>query len=162
MKELIKEVQEQWKIAKANAVKRAIKEGRHSLAQKLEECKMFRGTETLEQLISLMFTPKGVEFLVTYNFPSIEVFRKFKMYHPERYGMYIDCGKIALSDNKRVFLVGNTVAELKYSDIALYRLNMMHGANATVSASGYSVVRIEKDASVKVEYDIRENAKIIW
>ena len=61
-----------------------------------------------------MFSPQGAEFLTTYNFPDIATFRKFKKYHPERFGVYIDCGEIAISDAKNVFLVGNTTARLKY------------------------------------------------
>lgn len=34
--------------------------------------------------------------MTAYNFPNIATFRRFKKYHPERYGVYIDSGEISL------------------------------------------------------------------
>lgn len=119
---------------------------------------MFKGTETLEELIKLMFTPKGIEFLTTYNFPDLKVFRMFKKYHPEKYGMYIDCGEIKLSEAHKVFLVGKTSATLSYDDTAASRVYLMHGANAVIVASGYAVVKIEKDGTSNVSVIKQDNA----
>lgn len=38
----------------------------------------------------------------------------------------------------------------------------MHGAQASVIASGYSVVKVEKDGLSNVSYIVQDNAKILW
>ena len=110
-------------------------------------------------MISLMFSAQGAEFLTTYGFPDIETFRMFKKYHPERFGVYIDCGKINLLGVQRAFLVGNTQAEIKCDETALYRIILMHGASAEIEASGYSVVKIEKDGVSEVKGSFSGMAK---
>ena len=132
--------------------------GNKELAQKLADCTMFKGTEDLEQLIRLMFTPQGIEFLTQYNFPDLATFRKFKKYHPERYGVYIDCGEISLSEARRVFLVGNSSATLNYRETAGNRVYLMHGARASIVASGYAVIKIEHDAKSSVSYITNDKA----
>lgn len=160
MKELIKKIQKQWKAAKDAAQSLCEKQGNYEMAYKLKECDMFKGTETLEELIELMFTSQGIEFLTTYNFPKLSIFRKFKKYHPERYGLYIDCGEIELSEVRKVFLVGDTSAKLCYNDTAASRVYLMHGASATITASGYSVVKIGKDDTCNISILKLENAVV--
>ena len=161
MKELIKKIQEQWQQAKNAAQERCTSIGDMELAQKLAECTMFKGTEDLEQLIKLMFTPQGIEFLTRYIFPNLATFRKFKKYHPERFGVYIDCGDISLSEARRVFLVGNSSATLSYRETAGNRVCLMHGARASIIASGYAVVKIEHDAKSSVSYITSDKAIVI-
>lgn len=158
MKELIKKIQQQWKAAKDAAQTLCEESGQYEMAYKLGECEMFKGTETLEELVKLMFTPKGIEFLTTYNFPNLGIFRKFKKYHPEQYGLYIDHGDIELYEAHKVFLVGNTSAKLHYKDTAASRVYLMHGAKATIIASGYSVVKTEKDQTSTVSVIKQDNA----
>ena len=38
----------------------------------------------------------------------------------------------------------------------------MCGANASVIASGYAVVKVEKDKDSEVNYIVQDNAKILW
>ena len=158
MKELIKKIQKEWQKAKDEAQMICVSIGNKELAQKLADCTMFKGTEDLEQLIKLMFTPQGIEFLTRYNFPDLATFRKFKKYHPERYGVYIDCGEISLSEARRVFLVGNSSATLNYRETAGNRVYLMHGARASIIASGYAVVKIEHDAKSSVSYITKDKA----
>ena len=158
MKELIKKIQKEWQKAKADAEARCIKSGNRELAHKLAECKMFKGTEDLEELIKLMFTPQGIEFLTSNNFPDISIFRKFKKYHPERLGVYIDCGEISLVEQRRVFLVGDTSATLSYEETAGNRVYLMHGARAAIIAKGFAVVKVEHDTSSDVSIIKQENA----
>lgn len=161
MEELIRNIQQEWQKAKDAAQERCVANGDLYLAQKLADCKMFKGTEDLKELIMLMFTPQGIEFLTKYNFPDIGTFRKFKKYHPEMYGVYIDYGEISLSEARNVFLVGNSSATLKYREVARNRAYLMHGASATVIASGYSIVKIEKDDASQVSYTVQDHAKIL-
>lgn len=158
MKELIKKIQKEWQKAKDEAQMMCASIGNTELAQKLADCTMFKGTEDLEQLIKLMFTPQGIEFLTRYNFPDLATFRKFKKYHPERYGVYIDCGEISLSEARRVFLVGNSSATLNYRETAGNRVYLMHGARASIIASGYAVVKIEHDAKSSISYITNDKA----
>ena len=162
MQALIKKIQGEWKAAKDAAQAQCANSGQQEMAAKLEACDMFKGDETLEELIGLMFSPRGVEFMTAYNFPDIATFRRFKKYHPERYGVYIDSGKISLSEARKIFLIGDTVAELKYRQTAGNRLFLMCGAKASVIASGYSVVKVEKDKESEVSYIVQDNAKILW
>lgn len=161
MKNLIKQIQEEWQVAKEAAAKQCELNGEYRMAQLLRECKMFRGDETLEELINLMFTPRGIEFLTRYHFPSLKTFRKFLRYKPERFGVYVDAGRIALTDTERAFLVGNTIAYIKYGKTALNRLYMMHGATANITAKGFSVVKVEKDATTSIEINIEDKARVL-
>ena len=161
MKELIRKIQKEWLKAKDKAELRCVLAGNIELAQKLASCTMFKGTENLEQLVKLMFTPQGIEFLTRYNFPDLATFRKFCKYRPERFGVYIDCGEISLSEARRVFLVGNSSAALNYRETVGNRVFLMHGARAAVTASGYSVVRIVHDALSSVKYEVNDHAKVL-
>lgn len=160
MKE-IKEVQKKWTIAKDAAQTSCKKRHNYEMARKLGACQMFTGDESLEEMIRLMFSPQGAEFLTTYGFPDIATFRKFKKYHPERFGVYIDYGEIELSDIKNIFLVGNTSARLRYAQTQGNRLIMMHGASARIEASGYCVVKIEHDDTSKVKINVSGYARVI-
>lgn len=162
MKRLIKHIQDEWTAAKKAAQTLCENKGDYSMAFKLEECEMFKGNETLEELIDLMFTPKGIEFMTRYNFPDLATFRKFKKYHPEQFGVYIDFGKISLAEVRRAFLVGNTIATANYRETVGNRLYLMHGATATIVASGYSIVKVEKDDSSKVDCSTNDRAKVLW
>lgn len=150
MKDLIKQTQEAWRAAKSAAQRRCVEQGDSEMAEKLSACRMFSGNENLEEMISLMFSPRGAEFLTTYGFPSIDVFRQYKPFNPERFGVYIDCGEITLTEPRRAFLVGNTTAVLNYRETASNRVVLMHGAKATVIGDGFSVVHIEADESSQV------------
>lgn len=160
MKE-IKDAQKKWRAAKQQAQASCETSYQYDMARKLGSCQMFTGEESLEEMIRLMFSPQGAEFLTTYNFPDIATFRKFKKYHPEQFGVYIDSGEIALRDVKNVFLVGNTTARLKYAQLQGNRLILMCGASAHVEASGFAVLKIEKDRTSKVEVNVSDHARVM-
>ena len=155
MKEIV-EAQKKWQKAKDQARRICLERGKSELADP-----MFKGTETLEEMISLMFSAQGSEFLTRFGFPSLETFRKFIKYHPEKMGVWIDKGKIALSGEKNIFVVGNTTAVIKCDQTALYRIILMHGASAEIEASGYSVIKIEKDGVSSYNIKVSDNAKVM-
>lgn len=161
MKELVRHIQEEWKAAKQAAQEHCMRTGNQDMARKLEDCDMFKGNETLDELVELIFSPRGIEFLTKFGFPDLETFRKFKQYHPERFGVYIDSGKITLTEARRAFLIGDTVATVKYRESAGNRLHLMHGASASVFAGGYSVVRVEKDMKSEVSFIKQDHARIL-
>ena len=160
MKE-IKDAQKKWKVAKDAAQAKYEKSYQYEMARKLEACKMFTGEESMEEMIRLMFSPQGAEFLTENNFPDIATFRRFKKYHPEQFGVYIDAGEISLSEAKNVFLVGTTTARLKYAQTQGNRLILMCGATARIEASGYCVLKIEKDDKSNVEVNVSGHAKVM-
>lgn len=161
MKDLIKKTQEAWRAAKSAAQRHCIEQGDSIMAEKLAACQMFSGNESLEEMVSLMFSPKGAEFLTTYGFPSIDVFRRYKPFNPERLGVYIDCGEITLTEPRRAFLVGNTTAVLNYRETASNRIVLMHGAKATVIGDRFSVIHIEADKSSQVSIIKQGNSVIL-
>lgn len=160
MKE-IKDAQKKWQAAKNAAQSRCEKSHSYDMARKLGTCQMFTGEESMEEMINLMFSPQGAEFLTANNFPDIATFRKFKKYHPEQFGVYIDAGEISLSEARKVFLVGNTTARLKYAQTQGNRLILMCGATARIEASGYCVLKIEKDDKSNVEVNVSGHAKVM-
>lgn len=160
MKE-IKEVYEKYREVALEAQTRSENSHNYEYARKLRECHIFTGNETLEELIQIIFSPRGAEFLTTYNFPDISLFRKFKKYHPEQYGVYIDCGEIALSDEKNIYLIGNTIGEIKCAQTQGNRIILMCGAKANITASGYSVVKVETDDFSKADVKVKDHAKVL-
>lgn len=160
MKE-IENAQRNWLEAKEKAARSEERKGHLGIARKLDACKMFKGDETLEGVVDLMFSPQGAEFLTRYKFPDLATFRRFRKYDPERLGVHIDRGEISLQDEKRVFLVGKTTARLKYTVTQGNRLVLMHGAKAYIEASGYAIVRIEADDSCEVVVKTNDHAKIM-
>ena len=161
MEKLIKSIHADWAAAKAKAETRCRRAGKIELADKLATCDMFLGIETLPELVKLIFSPRGIEFMTAFDFPCIETFRKFKPYNPELYGVYIDSGNIRLSEAREVFLIGDTTAELKYRQTARNRVYLMCGAKATIIASGYSVIKTESDRKSQVSNLIQDHAIVL-
>jgi hypothetical protein len=160
MKE-IQEAQQKWMVAKNAAQEKCEKSHDYEMARKLCACHMFTGDESLEEMITLMFSPQGLEFLTTNHFPDLKTFRTFKKYCPERYGVYIDCGEISLADERYVFLVGNTTAELSYEETNRNYVALMWGAKAHIKASGFSIVKVEKDDVSTVNVEKSDFAKVL-
>lgn len=133
----------------------------YNKAQQYGQCGLLRGDESLSDLVNLIFTPQGVEFMITHNFPDLDILQKFKEYHPEQYGLYIDGGAIDLTETRRVFLIGNTDATLNYRETAANKVYLMHGAKARINAAGYAVVRVEADPTSEVSTVIAEHGKIL-
>lgn len=158
MEKLIRKIQQDWIKAKAMAQAQSELNGFHELAYKLGACSMFKGDENLQELIRLMFTPQGMEFMTRFGFPSLSTFRKFKKYNPEQFGVYIDKGNIELCETRKVFLVGNTSAVLKYRETAGNRVCIMHGASAVIIAGGYAVIKTEKDSTAQLSTIVNDKA----
>lgn len=162
MKE-IENAQRNWLEAKEKAARLQEGKGNFDLAAKLNACQMFKGDESIEGLVELMFSYEGIEFMthLSGGFPDLAVFRKFKRFSPEKLGVYIDAGQITLKNPEKAFLVGNTVAVLQYDELKAKRLVMMHGAKATVEASGWAVVKIDTDGTCNVEIKKSDHAKVL-
>ena len=151
-------IRTEWRKAKARAASMCHRAGRDDIAQKLRVCSMFHGDETLEELIELLLSPHGLEFISHFNFPSLSVFRQFKKYDTQAFGVYIDAGEITLEDAHRVLLVGNTTANLRYFQTQENIVCVLHGATAMIDAAGYSVVSIDFDKKSKVRVIVKDHA----
>jgi hypothetical protein len=161
MEELIKSIHADWLKAKARAQRRCERAGMTDVAKKIADCNVFTGCETLPELVDLMFSPQGVEFMTAFGFPNIRTFRRFIPYHPEQYGVFIDAQNITCDGVERVYLIGNTSARIKCAETRKYAVVLMHGARAVVDAAGYSVVRIERDASSTAKVNKTNHAIVI-
>lgn len=140
---IIKNIHSQWLIAKEQRRLRCEASNMDDVAHKLAECKMFKGTETLEELAQLFLSPQGLEFCLAANFPSLATLRIFKKYDTRRLGFYIDAGTIRLKNPGKVVLIGRTNATIECDTCEAHTVVTMHGATATVVASGWAVVRTE-------------------
>lgn len=147
METLVKSIHKAWLEAKSRAAREAEQRGDIQFAAALNDCKMFTGRETLEELVKMMFSPRGIEFMTQFGFPSLSQLRKFKKYDTSRFGVYIDAGEFGLIEPqpRNVFLIGDTRATIRCSETQLYRVFVMHGAKATINASGFAVVKTEID-----------------
>ena len=125
-------------------------------------CKAFKGG-TLEQLAEQLFTPQGVEFVMKTGYPRLYEFREIqKQTDLKKFGIYVDAGEISLTEKRKVFLIGNTVAKITYRELAKNNVYLLHGAKADIKASGYAVIKVEQDSSSSVESEATEKAVILW
>ena len=123
-------------------------------------CGNFYG-HTLGNLIEQLFSPQGIEFVLSHAYPDLDTFRQFKKYEMEEKGVYIDCGDFTLTDPERVFLIGDTRATLNFTQTRAYKVRLIYGAKATINASGYSVVSVGKDRMSRFEVNTSDNALIL-
>ena len=127
-------------------------------AKELGCCELFHGNEIEDELLKLFLTTQGIEFCTNYNFPAMDDILKFDRLKCEANNIYIN-SKVSLSNEKRVVLVGNTVAELKYDDPDKgHEVILMHGAKATIRAYGYAVVFVTGEVATTKVFD---HAKIL-
>lgn len=131
------------------------------LAQQLDNCTMFSGEETLPELVGIMFEPQGREFILANSFPTLSLFRKFKPFNPEKYGVYIDSGNLTLNDPGKVFLIGNVNAEIYCRRTKTNNIILLHGAKAKVFASRYAIVKAENDRKSEIQISSTSTSKIL-
>lgn len=160
MEQLIKSTYKRWQEAKKYASRRCRKT-LPELARQLDNCTMFTGEETLPELISLIFEPQGREFILANHFPSLNLFRKFKQFNPEQYGVFIDSGNITLNDPGKIYLVGQVNADIYCRQTQANNIILMHGAKAKIYASGYSVIKAENDRKSEIQITASPTAKVL-
>lgn len=160
-KEIIERLHRQWLIAKEQRRQRCEASHMNVVAEKLAACNIFKGTEDIAGIARLFTSPQGVEFCLAANFPNLATLRLFKRFNPERYGIYIDAGSITLNNPKTAVLIGRTTATVKCDTCENHTVITMHGATATVLASGWAVVRTEAGASTSIIRRATDNAIIL-
>lgn len=160
-KEIIEQIHRQWLVAKEQRRQRCEVTGMSDVAEKLAACDIFKGTEDVAELARLFSSPQGLEFCLAANFPNLATLRLFKRFNPEKYGFYIDAGTITLKNPKTAVLIGRTVATVACDSCASHTVVTMHGAAATVIASGWAVVRVESGVSTSIIRRVSEHAIIL-
>ena len=160
-KEIIKRIHRQWLIAKEQRRQRCEASRKTEVARKLAVCDIFKGTEDIAGIARLFTSPQGVEFCLAANFPNLATFRLFKPYSPERHGFYIDAGNITLKNPETAVLIGKTTATIECDTCARHTIITMHGASATVLASGWAVVHTEAGISTNIVRRTTEHAIIL-
>lgn len=161
-KSIIKSIYTQWKLTKGQAQQDCENRALFNMAEKYRTCCMFKGDETLEQIVDLYKSTQGLEFCLRYHFPSIETLRLFKNDHPERFGVYIDAGDIVIDNPaQKILLIGDTTGKITCSETRRYEIGVLHGASATINASGWSVVAIEAETGCVIIKNSQENAIIL-
>ena len=152
----------QWLKRKDEAVILCEKAYKNDVADRYRDCSLFKGTENISELISLYKSTQGIEFCTRYHFPELSIIRQFKNCDLEKYGVYLDAGKVNIKNPKgTVLLIGNTDAVIECSDTHRFVISCLHEASVTVYASGYAVVSIEAEKGCKIVKNIKDNAKIL-
>lgn len=112
------------------------------------------------KLAELMYQPVGVEFCEANNFPSLEQWEQIPAEATLSNNIFVNGGKVR-KDNESVVLVGNTRGELYFEGAdKLYKVILMHGAEAFIVAHNYAVVRVYSIGENKVDIQ-REKTAII-
>lgn len=162
IKVIIQKIHGQWEQAKSSLAERCSADGRKDMADKLAACNMFKGYESLAEIVKLFTSPQGIEFCLAAKFPTLATFRLFKRFGVERFGIYIDAGEITLDNPDRAVLIGHTTAHITYSEnTPLHRLTLLRGASAVVNASGWSVVGVTSERGCKLIKNITGNAVVL-
>ena len=160
-KTLIEDIHEQWKLAKKHAQEECENRSLFNMAEKYRSCNMFKGNETLEQVLKLFSSTQGIEFCTKHSFPSIDMCRKFKGPTAENLGIYVD-EDVKVNNRHLVILIGNCHAELEYNMPGIrYQVVLMHGATAHIKASNWTVVFVNKDGGGEAIIETSEHAKVL-
>ena len=112
----------------------------------------------------LLFSPQGREFCESEAFPSIDDWREIaKSADMTELPIYVDAGRMEIANVGKTAAIGGTIVEASYSGTdRLYKLILMHGAQAHVRASNYAVVMVVTIGDgCKVDFDNDKTAKII-
>lgn len=119
-------------------------------AKALGACNLYKQAKNVKGLADLFFSPQGREFCIKHDFPSVYMWRQLKAEHITNYGVFCDVGHFESVGGKMYGLIGKTTAELKFDTINNYLVILQHGAKATIKASNYAVVKIEKGEGCEV------------
>lgn len=122
-----------------------------SKASKLGACDKLGKVDSVDGLANLLFSPQGVEFCEKTGFPDTDTLRLLPETDRERHGVFLDKGIINVHNPKKIAVFGNTVLNSVYDGAAeSYKVLLMHGAKAVITASGYAVVSIHGEGEVSV------------
>lgn len=122
-------------------------------AKALGACRLGSGVKAPEDAARLLFTSQGREFCLAHEYPTLEMWRQIKHEIPglREMGIYIDEGAIAIGNESRIALIGETIAHATLTGVDGFTVICQHGASASIEAANYAVVCTEKDKSSHIE-----------
>lgn len=122
-------------------------------------CDFFTGRESFGELMHKVATAKGGEFCIMHDFPSSDLCAEIKARGAAGMGVYIDAGKQALSNPRRIVIAGDSEFTLRY-DTAGYacRVILLKGAKAHIKAGGYAVVAVQAQDGCEYDVETKDNA----
>lgn len=162
IKDIIRQIHKQWLQAKAHLSERCALGGNPDMAHKLAACDMFKGNESLDEIVRMFMSPQGIEFCLAAKFPTLPTLRLFKRFGVERFGVYIDAGNITLDNPRRAVLIGRTAANITYTEnTPLHNLTLLRGASAVINASGWAVVGVASERGCKLIKNVTGNAVVL-
>lgn len=130
-------------------------------ASLLGACGKSNGVSDWKSLVWLFFSPQGREFCENNDFPSLEMFREMSN-DVVNHGVHVDAGTISLCNEEKVALIGNTGAELIFTDeTKVHKVILMHGAKARITASGYAVIHLVNVGNCEVVINKDETVVIL-
>lgn len=151
LEEILAKAKTEYRAANLIAREQAWQRGDRALFRALRDCNLFHGTEDIDALTDLIFSPQGREFIVKYGVPKLETWQMLQtMSRSLRlkadHGIYIDSPLVRLTDRPRLWLVGSTKAEIRCTRTETYLICLAHGARALVKAAPTAVIVSECDA----------------
>lgn len=166
MKQLLELLRIEWRHANELARIEAERNGDFALAAKYEDCTALNDVEDIKGVCDMLFTPQGSEYVVDTKLPSMFLFRKFKKFGTERYGVYIDSNKafafpLNLVAPKRACFIGDTTATVTLTFPGSIHIMALRGAKVRVIAKAWSIGVIIKDDESTVETEVYDHAKIL-
>jgi len=133
----------------------------YEAAKPYHPCNLFKGTETLDELLQVLLTPQGWEFCIKYDFPGNEQLGLLKTYINEDMDIYIDAGHKSLRNHKLVILAGDCDFRLEYDTLEHpCRVVLLKGARARIRANGYAVVAVNAAEGCTYSKNIHDHAII--
>ena len=120
----------------------------------LGACSKSNAVTDWRTLAWLFFSPQGEEFCAEKNFPDINTFRLIAE-NVKDFNVYVDAGKLKRINDKNIAVIGDTEAELTYTDnTSVHKVYAMHGAKVNIIARNYAVVKVvNTDGDVRVNKD---------
>lgn len=125
-------------------------------SKKLGACNSADGIKDWKGLIEHFFSPQGREFCKKYNYPGVEAFRAASD-EIRQYKVYVDTDEHITNENAA--LVGHSTSTLHFSGVGqVYKVMLMHGAKAKITAGNYAVVRID---NISGDYEVENDGTAI-
>lgn len=130
------------------------------------DCGMVKGDETLQELIGLLLTPKGIEHCTKYNLPTLEVIESIPPEelnsHPE-VQVILNGGNCTAQPKEALVLIGDTNCHVEVSQLQdkATEIILLHGATLHLTATNYAVVQVTKAEGCEVSFTADETAKVV-
>lgn len=129
-------------------------------ALELGACDKIEKVSGFPSLVRLLFSSQGAEFCEKHNFPDLATLQSIKS-EVKSHGVFVDCGDITLRSRQNTCLAGKTHATIKASGVNYtHTIILMHGASATIEASGYAVLKVVNISGGEIKIN-KDNTVVI-